>query len=114
MRNTLNSTIDKAKCIYTDNNLLLNSKNPKKFWRIINELIKPNTSSDVSSIDFKDPMSGLVIPRNDVPDFINIYFANIAQNTSDPTKVKLPTLQKHNFDFLLQIIPDKFLLLYAN
>ena len=113
-------------------------------------MIKPNTSSDVSSIDFKDPMSGLVIPRNDVPDFINIYFANIAQNTSDPTKVKLPTLQndhKHNFDFLpptmddlsemvkgirsdmstcvyginmnicknlLQIIPDKFLLLYAN
>ena len=150
LRNNLNSRIEKAKSKYIIENLHCNYKNPKKFWRILNDFIKSDNTADISTISFVDPTNGVQIDKNNIPDFLNNYFANIAETTCDFTKIKYPTLEINNdihFDFeppeldelmyiirdidvdmsscvqgmnmkmckrLISIIPEIFLLLFAN
>ena len=141
--------IDRSKASYIENQLHLFGRHPKKFWRIINEKIKHENPVDISDIELKDTM-GIHIPKEHVPNFLNNFFATIAEKTSDRNKVRfearnndIPVL----FDFepptayeidyiikeysddmsscveglnmkmckrLIAIIPEKFLLIYAN
>ena len=87
LRNELNTKIDKAKAVYIENRLKLYGKHPKKFWRIINDLIKQDSTVDISNIELRDS-AGDIVPTNSVPIFLNQYFATIAEKTSDRTKVK--------------------------
>ena len=52
-RNELNTTIDKAKASYIIQSLHRTSKNPKKFWRIIKDMIDPS-----DTVNFVDPVTG--------------------------------------------------------
>ena len=149
LRNKLNTRIDKAKASYIENKLHLYGKHQKKLWRIINDMIKQDSLSDVSNIDFKDAMGNNVSKEN-IPNFFNNFFGTMAEKTSDSTKViyenrnvnvnvqfdfEPPTLlelefitKEFNDDMsscveglnmrmckrLLDVIPEKFLLLYAN
>ena len=149
LHNELNTKIDKAKAVYIENKLHLYGKHPKKFWRIINSMIKQDSNSNISNYEFKSH-TGENVPKEDIPNFLNDFFATIAQKTSDNSKVihemknldvpvqfdfEPPTLleleyivKSFNDDMsscvnglnmkmckrLLAIIPEKFLLLYAN
>ena len=81
LRNRVNSMIDKAKAKFIKNKLYLNSKNPKKFWQCINVLIKGNVEVNIGNYTFTDPSTGLPVPKDCVSDFLNQFFANIAEST---------------------------------
>ena len=102
LRNILNSEIDRAKSKYIMENLHRNCKNPKKFWQIINDFIKPDINSDISNVNFIDPVTGISIAPGNIPNYLNDYFVNIAEKTCDFAKVKYPTLNVNrdmNFKF---------------
>ena len=102
LRNNLNAKIDKAKSKYIIENLRRNCKNPKKFWRIINDFIHPDNTSDPSTVNFIDLISGDPIDQKEVPNYLNNFFANIAEKTCDHTKVKYPIREGNqdiHFDF---------------
>ena len=86
LRNKLNTRIDKAKASYIENKLHLYGKHPKRFWRIINDMIKQDSLSDVSNIDFKDSMGNNVSKEN-IPNLFNNFFETMAEKTSNSTKV---------------------------
>ena len=113
-------------------------------------MIDPSTSCDIETVNFKDPITGDVILENNKSDFLNEYFAKIAEKTCDFSKTVYPDLDietEVKFDYqptelddlihfikdidgstsscvdginmkmckrVISIIPDTFLLLYAN
>ena len=72
-RNKVNGLIECAKRNYILNALRMNSKNPKKFWRIINGMLK-GTSSIGQTVQFIDPDTNVPIPEGSQPDYLNSYF----------------------------------------
>ena len=113
-------------------------------------MIDPPTGWDIEAVNFKDPITGDLIVENNKSEFLNEYFAKVAEKTCDFSKVVYPDLDietEVNFDFqppelddlmyfirdidgstsscvdginmkmckrVISIIPEKFLLLYAN
>ena len=149
-RNKLNTKIEKAKSLHITQSLHRKCKNPKKFWRIIKAMIDPLDTWDIESVTFIDPITGNPVLDEDKPEFLNNYFAGIAEKTCDFTKIVHPVLENNieiGFDFqppdiddlihlireidittsscvqginmkmckrVISIIPEKFLLLFAN
>ena len=150
LRNKLNTSVDKAKSTYITENLYRNCKNPKKFWRIIKDLIEPSTGCDIEAVTFINPLTGQHVIDEDKPNFLNEFFARIAEKTCDLSKVIYPEIDldiEVGFDFqppelddlihlikdidvntsscvdginmkmckrVISIIPERFLLMYAN
>ena len=81
LRNRVNSMIDKAKAKFIKNKLYLNSKNPKKFWQCINVMIKGNVEVNIGNYTFTDPATDLPVRKDCISDFLNQFFANIAEST---------------------------------
>ena len=77
-RNKVNSLIDNAKRDYIINSLHQNSKNPKKFWRIVNNMLK-GSSEKSHTVQFIDPDSNDPMPDGFQADFLNSYFCNISK-----------------------------------
>ena len=75
-RNIVNSKIETAKKEYIRKVLNENTKNPRKFWKIINQLLKgsglPNETAQ-----FINPVNSEPVPFGDEADFLNNYFCNI-------------------------------------
>ena len=85
-RNKVNGLIESAKRSYILNSLRRNTKNPRKFWRIINDMLK-GTSNMSQSVQFQDPDTDTPVPDGSQSDFLNSYFCNISQRlglSSDP------------------------------
>ena len=80
-RNNLNTMIERTKRNFIKNSLKRNTKNPKKFWRIINSMIKNETTMSIFDIEFRNLETNIPVPKDDVPDFLNAYFAQIATRT---------------------------------
>ena len=80
-RNYLNSLIDKAKSAYIQKSLNPTVKKPKKFWKLIKSLIDKDDCVDITSYIFTKNDS-TPVDKDKTPDFLNDYFANIAQRTS--------------------------------
>ena len=76
-RNKVNSMIDKAKSTYIKSQLDRHTKNPKKFWRLINSFLDNRTVS-LGDITFKDTITGENIIKGSEASFLNNYFVNIA------------------------------------
>ena len=74
-RNVVNSMIDTAKRDYVNRMLHQNSRNPKKFWRIINHMLK-GFSNKVESIQLID--NNVNVPHGEEATFLNGYFCNIS------------------------------------
>ena len=142
--------IDEAKSVYMTQSLQRNCKKPKKFWRIIKSMIDQSDAWDIEAVQFIDSRTGNTVPDGDKPQFLNEFFAGIAERTCDFTKIIYPVLENDvevRFDFrppeldnlmylireidvntsscvqginmkmcksIISIIPDKFLLLFAN
>ena len=45
---------------------------------IINDMIKKDTPYDIDDACFVGPVTNMTIGSNDIPDFLNYYFVNIA------------------------------------
>ena len=73
--------VNKAKTDYILRSLQINIKKTKKFWKVIKELIDGDECVDITSYFFKDPLTGSNIVKDETPDFLNHFFANIAERT---------------------------------
>ena len=82
-RNYVNSLIEKSKSEYIQTTLHIYTKKPKKFWKLIKDLIDNEDSADITSYIFKYPNRDEEISRNLVPNYLNDYFVNIAGMTRD-------------------------------
>ena len=81
LRNKVNSLVDKAKSDFVLRKLNQNTRNPKKFWKTVNDLIKEKIDIDIINVNFIDPSTSILVDKNDTHDFFNNFFANIAQST---------------------------------
>ena len=95
-RNMVNSLISKAKGNYIKGQLNQNSKNPKKFWRIIKNIIAPSTDTTAST-RFKDQQTGEYVEIGSEADFLNNYYINIVRNLNIPPNVD-PLVNVHIVD----------------
>ena len=60
---------------------------PKKFWRNIKGLLENKEDCDV--VAFKEPSTGMLIDDNNVPNFLNDFFANISDRVCDAERAKV-------------------------
>ena len=78
LRNKCNGLIRNAKARYIKNNLARNTDDPKKFWKIINNLLK-GPKREIVAHEFIDNNTGEVIKQDDICDFLNNYYVNIGR-----------------------------------
>ena len=67
-RNKINAMIDQAKSNYFKNILNTNSKNPKKFWRILKDFTDNSPDKNISS-NFFEPETNIEFSSTETPDF---------------------------------------------
>ena len=112
-RNHVNSLIDKSKSVFIQNALQRNIKKPKKFWKIIKGLIDQDHYVDITSYTFMN-FNQVPVDKDETPDFLNNYFANISERTSGILNLhdyEYPVLYEdvHNvFDFKPPEIEDMY------
>ena len=78
-RNVVNSLICKAKGNYIKLQLNQNNRNPKKFWRIIKNMLTPRENATASA-RFRDSVNDEFVDIGTEADFLNNYFINIVRN----------------------------------
>ena len=83
IRNQVNATIDRAKIYYVKTLLESSRKDPKRFWRNIKSVLE-NENENNQNFMFKDPDSGIDIPKDGACNYINDYFATIADRICKP------------------------------
>ena len=66
--------IERAKQNFIKNSLNRNVKNPKRFWRIINDMIKIENSILISDVEFINNVTMEPVQTDDVPNFLNEFF----------------------------------------
>ena len=86
----------------------MNTKKTKKFWKIIKEIIDPDDSVDIISYVFKDLVSGDIVEKCDIPDYLNNYFVNIAERTRNrPVNAMYDFIDVQGlFDFVLPTVEE--------
>ena len=78
LRNKCNSLVRRANADYIRHNLLVDSGDPRKFWKSINNLLK-GPKRDVVAHEFIDKNTGNVVPQEGLCNFLNDYYANIGK-----------------------------------
>ena len=78
-RNIVNGTISRAKADYIKNQLRINQRIPKKFWRIIHNIIAPKTDI-ISGNWFFDQTVNDFVNVSDEPNFLNRFLVDIVAN----------------------------------
>ena len=78
-RNRVNQMVMRAKSNFIKSKLRENSTNPKKFWRVINNIINPDKCIQIEMRLF-DKVAGNLVDHDDEADFLNDFFLNIVQN----------------------------------
>ena len=98
LRNITNSNIRQAKKEFILEELKNNEKDPKKFWKVIRQVI-PSDKTAQRDILLKDNDKGKKLDREDVASYINDYFVNVgnisvqdeSRDTRNGTETILPT-----------------------
>ena len=75
-RNKCNNLVRNAKSEYIKSSLDANVANPRKYWRVLNCMLKSSTKTFLD-FEFKDPITQNSVLINETPDFLNTYFANV-------------------------------------
>ena len=110
--NYVNSLIEKAKASYIIDMLKTNKKKPKRFWKLLKNLTDNNDCVDITSYSFKQMNSEENVERERIPDFLNLYFANVAEMTrTTPMNVDAEYITCYNnvltqFDFVPPPLED--------
>ena len=63
---------------YIVNSLNMNVKKPRKFWKIIKDMIEDEDIINITSVIFRTSDNHEVKDNHDGPNFLNDYFVNIA------------------------------------
>ena len=95
-RNRVNSLVCKAKGNYIKTQLNQNSKNPKKFWRIIKDLTKPKFDM-AATARFIDPTTNIHVDIGSEANFLNNYYIDIVRNLNIPVS-NASMLNVYNLD----------------
>ena len=82
-RNRVNSLINKSKGDYIKQQLNQNIKNPRKFWRVIKDLVSPKIDMTATA-RFIDQANHDYVEIGSEADFLNNYFINIVHNLNIP------------------------------
>ena len=77
MRNFVNIAVKSAKNDYVKSQLDVHQKDPKIFWKSINEILP--SKSDGKNFDNILDHNNIRIPQNKLPDAVNTYFATIGK-----------------------------------
>ncbi len=97
MRNSVNSEIFYAKQAYFKNSFNDSKDNPKKTWKIINELTSKNRKSPhIGEVDLN---GDLINDPSKIADAFNDYFSNIGPDLAD--KINLNYSNRSYLDYLL-------------
>ena len=104
-RNVLNTKVSKAKETYISNLLNCNRKNQRKFWRVIKSVIDKE-ECDNNFISFKDPETGQVIDDDNACDFVNTFFASIADCVCKPEDT-LPYIPCDRIESVFNFMPPE-------
>ena len=117
--------IDTAKSNYIIQNLQQNCKDPKKFWRIIKDMIEPDDTWDIETVQFAENMcdfSKVVHPTLD--NNVEVKFAfqppelddlmYIIRDIDDNMSSCVEGINMKMCKRIISMIPEKFLLLFAN
>ena len=80
-RNRVNSLIERAKTEFILSSLHMNAKKPKQFWKVINDLIDDQDCVDITSYVFRDVETGIPVLKEEIPNYLNTFFVNIAERT---------------------------------
>ena len=75
-RNKVTQAIREARSTFISTSLFTNKNNPRKFWRIISDIINKKEGALYDG-NFIDPDSDVVVPIEEVSMFLNEYFANV-------------------------------------
>ena len=107
LRNRINAMVEKAKSNFVKSSLVSSCKDPKRFWRNIKAVTENEGGNSEKS--FKDPDSGIDIPRDEACNFANEYFATIADricNLDDSLAFIPGQYSGNNFEFMPPEICD--------
>ena len=66
-----------AKSVFIKSKLRENSADPKKFWRVINNILNPSKGKQTDTMHFYGNLKDTNVEPNMAPDFLNDYFLNI-------------------------------------
>ena len=94
-RNRVNSLIYRAKADYIKTQLCRNNKNPKKFWRIIKDLLDPKVDKTGSARFVQG--NGEYVEIGSEANFLNRYFIDIVKNLDIPPSDR-PMLHVYDVD----------------
>ena len=75
-RNRCNRLVREAKRQFIKTNLEINRLNPRKFWRTLNSILKPDNNKG-ADVEFFDKELNRKVPLTDTCDFLNGFFANV-------------------------------------
>ena len=78
LQNSTNNEIKQVKTRYFTNNLVINKKNPKTTWKLINELNSRNVSSHKSISNIKVGEETINTPK-DIVETLNNHFASVGE-----------------------------------
>ena len=84
LRNSTNNEIKKVKTRYFTDNLVINKKNPKTTWKLINELNSRNVSSHKSISNIKVGEETINTPK-DIAETFNNHFASVGEKLAYDT-----------------------------
>ena len=78
-QNAVNQMVSRAKAIFIQSKLSENTNNPRKFWRVINNII--NSSKELPmEMHFLNKETGSYVEHGKEADFLNDYLLNIVRN----------------------------------
>ena len=109
MRNRCNSLARSAKAAYIKNSLARNTGDPKKFWKLINNLLK-GPKREIVVHEFIDTVTGNIIKQDDICDFLNNYYVNIGNANADGTNIPKPNWHIHDDGFTFEHVTLKEML----
>ena len=87
-RNKCNTLIRDSKSDYIKTSLDANVLNPRKYWKILNSMLKTGKETTVD-FEFINQDSKVSIPKEDTADFLNDYFANVGTRKA-PNRNRYP------------------------
>ena len=75
-RNKCNSLIRRAKSDYIKTSLEANITNPRKYWKILNSMLKSNSGIPLD-FEYFNHVTNTTVPCSETPIFLNSYYANV-------------------------------------
>ena len=87
-KNRTKNCIQRAKTTYISETLEANNTNPKNFWRAINKILPNNKNKSTNKILLKDSQTHQTITDDNIPNYINDYFATIGPQLAQKYKTE--------------------------